>query len=113
VARDFLEKNRDQVKAFIRATVEGNYYAITNPNDAKKVLAAELHLTDASVIQQTYDNFKAETPRNAELTVSGAQNIIDVLEPKDRDLASYMDNSIQEELAAEGFFATMAHRYNV
>jgi NitT/TauT family transport system substrate-binding protein len=113
VAREFLEKNRDQVKAFIRATVEGNYYAITNPEDAKKVLAAELHLTDASVIQQTYDNFKAETPRNAELTVSGAQNILDVLEPKDRDLASYMDNSIQEELAAEGFFATMAQRYHV
>ena len=113
VARDFLKDHRDQVLAFIRGTVEGNYFALANPDQAKKVLAAELILSDQKIIDQTYENFRAETPRNAELTVPGAQNIIDVLEPKDRNLSSYMDNSIQEELAAEGFFGRMAQRYHV
>ena len=113
VAQDFLKAHRDQVLAFIRGTVEGNYFALSNSSEAKKVLATELKLTDEKVIDQTYENFRAETPRNAELTVKGAQNIIDVLEPKDRNLASYMNNSIQEELIREGFFEKMTQKYKV
>jgi NitT/TauT family transport system substrate-binding protein len=113
VDRAFLKNHRDYVKAFIKGTVEGNYFALASPDEAKKVLALQLHLTDTKIIDQTYDNFHAETPRNAELTVQGAQNIVDVLEPKDRNLASYMDNSVYEELASEGFFAAMADKYKV
>ena len=96
-----------------QVAVEGNYFALSNSSEAKKVLATELKLTDEKVIDQTYENFRAETPRNAELTVKGAQNIIDVLEPKDRNLASYMNNSIQEELIREGFFEKMTQKYKV
>lgn len=113
VSRDFLKSHRDQVLAFIRGTVEGNYFALANPSEAKKVLALELKLTDQKIIDQTYENFRAETPRNAELTVQGAQNIVDVLEPKDRNLATYMDNSIQEELTKEGFFKKIQQQYKV
>jgi ribosome-binding ATPase YchF (GTP1/OBG family) len=101
------------VLAFVRGTVEGNYFALVNPAEAKKVLATELKLSDENVINQTYENFRAETPRNAELTVQGAQNIVDVLEPKDRNLSRYMDNSIQEELIKEGFFGKMQQKYKV
>jgi hypothetical protein len=113
VSQDFLKKHRDQVLAFVRGTVEGNYFALVNPAEAKKVLATELKLSDENVINQTYENFRAETPRNAELTVQGAQNIVDVLEPKDRNLSRYMDNSIQEELIKEGFFGKMQQKYKV
>jgi hypothetical protein len=86
---------------------------VNNDPEAKKVLATELKLTDAKVIDQTYENFRAETPRNAELTVKGAQNIVDVLEPKNRNLSSYIDNSIQEELTREGFFEKLTQKYKV
>ncbi len=113
VSRAFLEEHRSQVVAFIKGTVEGNYFALANPDEAKKVLASELHLTDGKIIDQTYDNFKAETPRNAELTFEGAQNIVDVLEPRDRDLNSYLDDSVQQDLVKEGFFESMQAKYKV
>ncbi len=113
VSRAFLGDHRDQVIAFIKGTVEGNYYALANPDAAKKVLANELKLTDDDIIDQTYENFRAETPRNAELTVEGAQNIVDVLEPKDRNLASYMSDCIQQDLIKAGFFEAMQAKYKV
>ena len=113
VSRAFLGDHRDQVIAFIKGTVEGNYYALANPDAAKKVLAKELNLTDDHIIDQTYENFRAETPRNAELTFEGAQNILDVLEPKDRSLASYISDCIQQELIKAGFFETMQAKYKV
>ena len=113
VSRTFLKDHRDQVIAFIKGTVEGNYFALANPDAAKKVLASELRLTDIKIIDQTYDNFRAETPRNAELTIDGAKNIIDVLEPKDRDLNSYLDDSVQQDLTKAGFFEAMKAKYKV
>lgn len=113
VSRAFLGDHRNQVIAFIKGTVEGNYYALANPDAAKKVLAQELKLVDDHIIDQTYDNFRAETPRNAELTFEGAQNIVDVLEPKDRNLDSYMSDCIQQDLIKVGFFEAMQAKYKV
>ena len=113
VSRAFLKDHRDQAIAFIKATVEGNYFALVNPDEAKKVLARDLKLTDATIIDKTYANFRSETPRNAELTVAGAQNIIDVLEPQDRNLKSYLDHGIQHELTEAGFFEAMRSKYKV
>ena len=113
VSRVFLRDHRDQVIAFIKGTVEGNYFALANPDEAKRVLASELNLTDGKIIDETYDNFRAETPRNAELTFEGAQNIVDVLEPQDRNLNSYLDDGVQQDLIKEGFFETMRAKYKV
>jgi hypothetical protein len=113
VSRAFLNEHRDQVVAFIKGTVEGNYFALANPDEAKRVLASELKLTDGKIIDQTYDNFRAETPRNAELTLEGAKNIIDVLEPQDRNLNAYLDESVQQDLVKAGFFESMQAKYRV
>jgi NitT/TauT family transport system substrate-binding protein len=115
VHRNFLKTNRNQVLAFIRGTVEGNYLAVSDEMRAKKVLARELGLTDQKFIDISHANFKAETPMNAEMTLEGAKNIIEIVAPRDtnRDPAAYMDESIHRELEAEGFFKTMRTKYAV
>src|SRR5262249_51631968 len=109
VHRNFLKANRNQVIAFIRGTVEGNYLAVSDEARAKTVLARELGLTDSKFVDTSYANFKAETPMNAEMTLEGAKNIIDIVAPPgaSRDPAAYMDESIHRELEDEGFFKTM------
>ena len=113
VSRKFLTEHRDLVVAFIKATVEGNYLALANPEQAKKVMARELKLSDAKILDDTYENFKRETPINAELTVAGAQNIIEVLQPANKDVNAYLDDSVHEGLKKEGFFAKTKAKYNV
>ena len=113
VSRKFLAEHRDLVLAFIRATVEGNYLALADPKQAKETLARELKLNDAKIVEEAYENFKRETPINAELTIEGARNIIDVLQPANRDVNAYLDNSVHEELQKEGFFSRTKAKYKV
>lgn len=111
VHRKFLKDHRDRVKSFLKATVEGNYLAVSNAEKAKPVLAKELGITDPTILDTTYSNFRAETPLNAELTREGAKNIVEVLAPANKNLDAYMDESVYNELKAEGFYATMEKKY--
>jgi NitT/TauT family transport system substrate-binding protein len=111
VHRKFLKDHRDRVKSFLKATVEGNYLAVSSPDKAKPVLAKELGITDPKILDTTYANFRAETPLNAELTREGAKNIVEVLAPANKNLDAYMDESVYNELKAEGFYATMEKKY--
>jgi NitT/TauT family transport system substrate-binding protein len=111
VHRKFLKEHRDRVKAFLRATVEGNYLAVSDAAKAKPVLAKELGITDPKIVDVTYANFRAETPLNAEPTREGAKNIIDVLSPAKKNVEDYMDESVHNELKAEGFYAAMEKKY--
>lgn len=111
VHRKFLAEHRDRVKSFLKATVEGNYLAVNDKSRAKPVLARELGISDPKIVDVTYANFRAETPLNAEPTREGARNIIDVLAPANKDVDSYMDESIYNELKAEGFYAAMEKKY--
>ena len=81
VDRDYLANNRDTLMRFLKATIEGNYLAISDEKRAKEVLAKELKLTDAKIIDQSYANFKAETPPNAEIDRKGAENVLTTVAP--------------------------------
>lgn len=113
VSRKFLTQHRDLVVAFIKATVEGNYLSLADPKQAKDTMARELKLSDPDIVDQTYENFKRETPINAELTIEGAKNIIEVLQPANQDVNAYLDNSVHEGLQKEGFFDKMKAKYKV
>lgn len=115
VDRAYLNAHRDLVLRFMRATIEGNYIAITNEVGAKNVLARQLSLNDAAIIDASYDNFKAETPINAEIDPGGAENIVMALASMGAsdDINDYIYLSIGEELRAEGLFAAMEEKYGV
>lgn len=114
VTRAALARRGDAVAGFMRATIEGNHLAVTDAVRAKHVLARELKLTDAKIIAITYENFRAATPANAEMSRAGAENVIATVAAPDssHDPDDYMDFSVAERLRAEGFYDAVATEYN-
>ncbi|NKB21712.1 MAG: hypothetical protein GKS01_14570 [Alphaproteobacteria bacterium] len=115
VDKAYLADNRDAVLRFMRATIEGNYFAASDAESAKPVMAKVLNITDTKNLDITYDNFKTYTPLNAEPTVEGGKNIMATVEAENKsdDIDAYMDQSVHEELRDEGFFDAMKAKYNV
>jgi ABC-type nitrate/sulfonate/bicarbonate transport system substrate-binding protein len=113
VSRAYLSDHGDTLARFMRATVEGNYLAISDGLRAKEVLARELKLTDSKIIDITFENFKAATPANADLTREGAENIIATVAAADasHDPDDYMNSSVLDQLRNEGFFDAMEKKY--
>jgi ABC-type nitrate/sulfonate/bicarbonate transport system substrate-binding protein len=113
VDRGYLRGNRDALVRFLKATIEGNHLALANETRAKEVLARELKLADAKVIDQSYANFKAATPRNAEIDRTGAQNVLGAIAPANasQNLVDYIDTSLTDGLRADGFFEAMEKKY--
>ena len=113
VDRNYLNSHRDVLLRFMRATVEGNYIAVSDEARAKALLARELDLSDPQIIDASYDNFKAETPINVEIDPAGAENILMALAGRGAgsDVEDYIDLTIGEELRAEGFYAAMREKY--
>ena len=106
VDKNFLVSNRVSVLNFMRATIEGNYMAVSQPKRAKDILATRLKINNTKNLDLTYENFKNFTPLNCELTKKGGQNIINTINgsPTKQGLKNYMDDSIYRELKREGFF---------
>ena len=115
VDKEYLAANREAVIKFMRATIEGNYLAVSAPDDAKNVMSDALNINDPESLELTFDNFKKYTPLNAELTVAGGKNIMRTILDNDNtdDLWNFMDKSIHEELRDSGYFKEMQEKYNV
>lgn len=113
VDRDYLKDHRDTLARFLKATIEGNYLAITDEKRGKEVLANELRLSDPKIIDTSYSNFKAETPPNAEIDRAGAENILATVAPPNasHNLDDYIDTSLTDGLRAEGFIDAMEKKY--
>lgn len=113
VDQAYLDTNRDVILRFMRATVEGNYIAVSDEERAKAVLARELNLSDPEIIDASYRNFRAETPINVEINRAGAQNVMTALAGRgaSASVEDYIDVSIAEELRAEGFYRAMREKY--
>jgi ABC-type nitrate/sulfonate/bicarbonate transport system substrate-binding protein len=111
----YLTAHRDIILRFMRATVEGNYIAVSDEARAKAVLGRELNLGDPEIVDASYNNFKAETPINAEIDRAGAENIVTALAGRgaSNNVEDYIDMSIGEELRAEGFYTSMQEKYGV
>jgi ABC-type nitrate/sulfonate/bicarbonate transport system substrate-binding protein len=113
VDRGYVQSNRDALKHFLRATIDGNRLALTDPARAKTVLAKELKLTDAKLIGESYENFRIESPPNAEIDRTGAQNVLSAVAPPSasRNLDDYIDTTLIEDLRREGFIEAMEKKY--
>jgi hypothetical protein len=45
---------------FLKVTIEGNYFALADEKRVKEVLARELKLSHAKIIDASYPNFRAK-----------------------------------------------------
>ena len=61
-----IAARRDLLMRFLKASIEGNYLALTDEKRAKEVLAKELKITDPKILDITYNDFKQQSPQNLE-----------------------------------------------
>ena len=111
VRRTDITARRDLHKRFLKATIEGNYLALTDEARAKQVLAQELKITDAKILDISYRDFKEQTPPDMEIARPGAANILAQFPAAGSALDRFVDFGLIDELKAEGFVAAMQQRY--
>jgi NitT/TauT family transport system substrate-binding protein len=112
VKRGTIDSHRDVLVRFLKATIEGNYLALTDEKRAKEVLAKEVGISDPKIIDTSYNDFKQQSPINLEPSRLGAQNIIDQFPAlKSRNIDDYLDIAVLDGLKKEGFFAEMERKY--
>ncbi len=113
VRHDDITARRDLLTRFLKASIEGNYIALTDEKRAKDVLAKELKITNAKVLDITYNDFKLQSPQNLEPSVAGAENILKMFPSADQKVGDYLDTSLLDALKNDGFFTAMEQKYNL
>jgi NitT/TauT family transport system substrate-binding protein len=112
VKRSTLHDNRALLVRFLKATIEGNYLALSDHGRAKDTLAEQTRVTDPKVIAISYDDFRQQTPVNIEPSRPGAENILAQFpEGVSRNVDDYVDTSLLDEIRKEGFLARLAQKY--
>jgi len=112
VKKDYLDANRDVLRRFVLATVEGNYVALTDAKRAKEVLAKEANITDPKVLDISYNDFKQQSPADLEPVRAGADNIIAQFPAEvSRKVEDYVDASLLDELKRDGSLAALKKKY--
>ncbi len=112
VKASYLESHRDVLTRFLKASIEGNYLALTDETRAKEVLARGVGIVDQKIIDTSYNDFKQQSPINLEPSGPGAQNIIDQFPAlKTRNVDDYIDSGILDSLKKDGFFDELARKY--
>jgi ABC-type nitrate/sulfonate/bicarbonate transport system substrate-binding protein len=111
VFSSIVVRRADVLMRFLRATAEGNHLALRDAVRAKAVLAKELRITDATILGITYDDFRAQSPPNLEISVQGAENILAQFPGGSAKVEDYVDTSLIEALRAEGFFSDLERKF--
>jgi NitT/TauT family transport system substrate-binding protein len=114
VRRGSIEAERDALMRFLKATIEGNYLALTDAKRAKEVLARETKISDPKVIDIGYEDFRQQSPLDTEPSSAGAENILAQFPASvSRNLDDYLDTSLLEALRQGGFFTTLKQKYGM
>jgi NitT/TauT family transport system substrate-binding protein len=112
VRRTDLKERRDLVMRFLRAVIDGNYLALADAARAKAVLARELKVKNQTIIDISYEDFRAQSPPDMDISMPGVQNVLKLNAGSgSRNAADYIDGSVLAELRKQGFFAALEKRY--
>jgi NitT/TauT family transport system substrate-binding protein len=113
VRHDDISARRDLLTRFLKASIEGNYIALTDEKRAKGVLAKELNITSTKTLDITYSDFKQQSPANLVPTAAAAQNILKLFPDASQKVGDYVDMSLLDGLKNEGFFTAMEQKYKM
>ena len=108
-SRALIKSKPDLVRDFMRAYIEGIYYAKTHRKETLEILAKYLRTDDMEVLDDTYESvIKTLIPEKPYPTLKGIQIILRELGQKDTAARSarpeqFVDMSIVKELESSGF----------
>jgi ABC-type nitrate/sulfonate/bicarbonate transport system substrate-binding protein len=112
VRRGDLKDRRELAKRFLRAVIEGNYLALADAARAKAVLTRELKVKNPRIIDISYDDFRAQSPPDMDISMPGVENVLKINAGSgSRNATDYIDGSVLAELHKEGFFAALQKKY--
>ena len=103
---------------FVRAEIEGAYFALADAQRTKAVIAQKFRTSDPKAIDATYNDFKKITQLDFEPSAIGAENVFAQLnavgiDVGNKNLEDHVDRQIINNLMKEGFFVSMRRKYNV
>jgi NitT/TauT family transport system substrate-binding protein len=111
----YITAHREILIQFLKATIEGNYLALTDEDRAKQVLARELKLSNPKIVDISYTDFKQQTPLDLEVSRAGAENVIAQVATGNAShrVDDYVDTSLLEQIRQEGFFDEVKKKYKM
>jgi NitT/TauT family transport system substrate-binding protein len=114
----YLKTHHDVAVRFAKAYVEGAYFALSNEQRTKEILAKWFKTDNKQVIAASYKDFKSLMPRDAAPSREGAKNVIAEMEAAGKPVGSknvsdYIDGSVIAQLKKEGFFEQMKKKYHL
>lgn len=118
VGKKSLADERDLLKRLIKAIVEADCRAVSDPDWGRKVIAEQFKTDDSKVIDDAYAVFKRVTPLDATPSDAAIKNVIDLVQTLGTKLSKaepsdHVDLGIVEELQKEGFFEEMKKQYGL
>jgi ABC-type nitrate/sulfonate/bicarbonate transport system substrate-binding protein len=113
--REFLKKDTDVVRRFMKGYVEAIAYSLKHKDQTVKIIGQYTRMTDPEILEETYRVNVANAFRKTPYpTVDGFKTILDFVaetrDPKAKsiDPKSVIDISIVKELDDSGFIKTVA-----
>ncbi|HEY5063726.1 MAG TPA: ABC transporter substrate-binding protein [Xanthobacteraceae bacterium] len=111
VRRADIAARRDVLLRFLKASIEGNYVALTDEKRAKDVLAKELKIVDPKILDITYEDFKKQSPANLVPSLEGAQNVLKQFPNVSQSVDDFVDMSLLDSLKGDGLFVALQQKY--
>jgi len=104
----FIKSQRETVKNFMRGFVAGLARFRTDREFGARVLGKNLRENDPKIIQETYDFWLKVFPRVPNPGPEDATVFLEFMQIKEqRDWREFVDTSVMDELAREGFLSSV------
>ncbi len=115
-SRSFIKRQRETVKAALKAYIEAINYIRHNREATHRITAKYLRNSDADVLDAAYQGFVKLVPKKPYPTLKGIQFLLDQFsttlpQANNAKPERFVDLSLLQELEKEGFFVEMAKRY--
>ncbi len=111
--RNYLAAHRQQAREFLQAYIEGIDLALSDPAQARKILAGEFRDFSPVAVDAAYEDFRDRVPRDARPSHAGAELMLRESGNAAKPLTDYIDTSLLDDLGREGFFDEFKRRYRV
>jgi NitT/TauT family transport system substrate-binding protein len=106
--KEFIDKNRDMVRRFVKAMVEAVHYYKTHKEESLAVVAKNLKTNDRAALEESYQEFAVKLhPRKPYPTLEGLALILDAQRTKNTPASArpedFVDMSFVKELDDSGY----------
>jgi NitT/TauT family transport system substrate-binding protein len=112
VKKASIASNREQVKQFLMAMIEGAKILKTDEEFSLRVLAKHTRISDREVLRQSYNYMKPyflKLPYPSFRSIKDTVDILakDIPKAKDADPRDFIDNSVLKEIEAGGYIEAL------